>query len=235
MSASTAGLKCPVCGEWVSTDAPRFGPRGGSARDVVYQVLSEHLQTYHPDYLSWDRPYQLSGRVLFLAGFVLALYATYLMNPLFLLLAVLGPVTPGVPLLILYRRKFSEFKRHWTEEHPLGWTHLTSEAVPSVNRCRICGEVIPIKKGVGWDLRDHYQSNHPAYYQWELRRAPLVVVALFLAGVAALVLGLSLDNTLPAIFGVVGFLVFMAVAMLYGFMGQRRFRTLSGAKVQSVE
>jgi hypothetical protein len=166
----------------------------------------------------------LAGAVLSLASLSLILFGAYLKNYSFFFLGVLAPLTPGIPLLIIYKRKVSEFKTHWTEEHPLASTQLTPEAVPSLNRCRICGEVIPIKKGVGWDLRDHYQSAHPAYYQWEFRRAPLVVVTLFLAGVTSLILSLSLEQSPPTVFGVAGFLLFVALATVYGFRGERRFK-----------
>src|SRR6266581_2589025 len=39
MGTSTAGKKCPICGEWISTDAPRFASRrGSSASDVLQRV-----------------------------------------------------------------------------------------------------------------------------------------------------------------------------------------------------
>ncbi len=224
MSASTAGLKCPVCGKWVSTDASRFGGPGGPAKIVVGQELSVHLQTYHPDYLLWNRPYHLALGVLLLAGFSFSLCGVFLKSFAFFPLAILVTLTPGIPLLIIYRRKFAEFKSHWAEEHPLASIQLTPAAIPSVNRCRICGEVIPVKKGLGWDLKEHYQSAHPAYYRWEYRQAPLVIVPLMFTGLTILVLGLSLEQSLPTIFGVAGFLLLVAVAMVYAFRGERRFK-----------
>ena len=224
MSVSTAGLKCPVCGKWVSTDASRFGGPGAPASIIVGQELSVHLQTFHPDYLLWNRPYHLAWGVLFLAGFSLSLCGAFLKSFSFFPLAILVTLTPGIPLLIIYRRRFAEFKSHWAEEHPLASIQLTPAAIPSVNRCRICGEVIPVKKGLGWDLKEHYQSAHPAYYRWEYRRAPLVIVPLMFAGLTILVLGLSLEQSLPTIFGVAGFLLLVAAAMVYAFRGERRFK-----------
>lgn len=53
---------------------------------------------------------------------------------------------------------------------------------------------------------------------------PVVIVGLFFGGVTSLVLGLSLEQSLPALFGVAGFLLFVALAMVYGFRGERKFR-----------
>ena len=84
-----------------------------------------HLQTYHPDYLLWNRPYHLALGVLLLAGFSLSLCGVLLKSFSFFPLAILLTLTPGIPLLIIYRRKFAEFKSHWAEEHPLASIQLT--------------------------------------------------------------------------------------------------------------
>ncbi len=122
MGTSTAGKKCPICGEWISTDAPRFvSRRGSSASDVLQKEFLVHLRTYHPDYLRWSRSYQVVGIGMVISETVFVLGASSLSVPL-LLLAILMPPVLGIPLVIICRRKLSAFKTQWREEHPLGPT-----------------------------------------------------------------------------------------------------------------
>jgi hypothetical protein len=119
MGISTAGKKCPICGQWISTDAPRFASRRGSgARDVLQREYLGHLRTNHPDYLRWSRPYQLIGVGLVVSGMSVALIATALRSVLLLLLAILVTLVIGTPLFLIYRRKFKASKSHWKKEHP---------------------------------------------------------------------------------------------------------------------
>jgi len=119
---STAGKKCPICGQWISTDAPRFASRrGSSARDVLQKEFLAHLRTYHPDYLRWNRPYQIIGVGLATSEAAFVIAASSLSVPL-LVLAILVPPAIGIPLLVIYRRKLAAFKSHWRGEHPLAST-----------------------------------------------------------------------------------------------------------------
>ena len=64
MGTSTAGKKCPICDQLISTDAPRLSfaaGRGQTAEGVLEGEFLVHLRTYHPDYLRWSRPYQVIG------------------------------------------------------------------------------------------------------------------------------------------------------------------------------
>src|SRR2546425_1667650 len=115
---STAGKKCPICGRWISTDAPRFASRRGSgARDVLQREFLAHLRTYHPDYLQWSRPFQLFGVALIVSGLSLVLVASLTRIVVLLLLEVLVPLTFGTPLFVIYRRKFKSFNNHWNDKY----------------------------------------------------------------------------------------------------------------------
>jgi hypothetical protein len=119
--SSTAGKKCPICGKWITTDAPRISftaKRGQTARDSLERELQVHLKTYHPDYLRWSRPYQVIGVGLLISELVFVLLASSL-SGLFLLVAILVPMAIGVPLVVIYRRNFKAFKKRWSGEHPL--------------------------------------------------------------------------------------------------------------------
>ena len=118
--SSTAGKKCPICGKWITTDAPRVsftGGRGQTARDALQRELQVHLQTYHPDYLRWSRPYQIVGVGLVVSELVFVLMAPVLSVPL-LLVAILVPLLFLILLSMLYRRRLKAFKSHWSDEHP---------------------------------------------------------------------------------------------------------------------
>ena len=118
---STAGKKCPICGKWITTDAPRISftaGRGQTARDSLQRELQVHLQTYHPDYLRWSRPYQIVGVGLVVSELVFVLMAPVLSVPL-LLLAILVPLPLLILLSLLYRRKLKAFKSQWSDDHPL--------------------------------------------------------------------------------------------------------------------
>jgi len=122
MGISAAGKKCPICGQWISTDTPRFASRrGSSARDVLQKEFLIHLRTNHPDYLRWSRPYQVLGIGLIVLETVFVVVASSLSGP-FLLIAILLPVVLGIPLVVVYRREFKAFKNQWNDEHSLSPT-----------------------------------------------------------------------------------------------------------------
>jgi hypothetical protein len=119
--SSTAGKKCPICGKWITTDAPRISftaGRGQTAEGVLEREFLVHLRTYHPDYLRWSRPYQVIGVGLLISELVFVLLASSL-GGLFLLVAILVPVAIGIPLVVIYRRNFKAFRSQWSDEHPL--------------------------------------------------------------------------------------------------------------------
>jgi hypothetical protein len=120
--SSTAGKKCPICGKWITTDAPRISftaGRGQTARDSLQRELQVHLQTYHPDYLRWSRPYQIVGVGLVVSELVFVLMGPRFLSVPLLLLAILVPLTLLILLSLLYRRKLKAFKSQWSDEHPL--------------------------------------------------------------------------------------------------------------------
>ena len=89
MGTSTAGKKCPICGRWISTEAPRFASRRGlGARDVLQREFLAHLRTYRPDYLQWSRPFQLFGAAPIVSGLSLALVAALTRIVVLLLLGI---------------------------------------------------------------------------------------------------------------------------------------------------
>jgi hypothetical protein len=121
VGTSTEGKKCPICAQWISTDAPRLSftaGRGQTAEGVLEREFLVHLRTYHPDYLRWSRPYQVIGVGLVISELVFVIGASSL-SGLLLLLAILVPPAIGIPLVVIYRRKFKTFKNQWSDEHPL--------------------------------------------------------------------------------------------------------------------
>ena len=67
--------------------------------------MALHMRTYHQDYLSWSKPYQLAGAGAILFGLLAALFAAYMKNTEILILALVVPVTFGIPMLVIYRRR----------------------------------------------------------------------------------------------------------------------------------
>jgi hypothetical protein len=227
MARSTSALRCPICGAWVSTDAPRtsFGGSTELARDIVYEKLSVHLQTYHTDYLAWSRAYQGIGAGLVLF-FIVGVILWYALRDLLLLpLAVGVPLVIGVPLLFVYRRKFADLKERWIEEHPAGLSTIEPLAEPLLGRCPICGKSIPVEKGVSIDLRTHYKNDHPEYYRWQQKIKGIAFLGMII-GLAFVFLLAALGQQTLVLPGIVGILSVIILIAAYGAKRQKRFKSL---------
>lgn len=183
--------------------------------------MAVHMRTYHQDYLSWSRPYQLAGAGAILIGLLTALLASYLKNTQFLILGFVVPVTFGVPMLLIYRRRFADYKDAWRQEHPLGLATVQPATVPFY-RCPICRRNIQIEKGFRYDLRAHYVSDHPDYLQFE-KRMKILVIPIVIAWSAFLAVFAWLAPTL-ALLPIIGLLSAISVETFYASTGQRGFR-----------
>jgi hypothetical protein len=225
MARSTSGLKCPICGTWVSTDVPRttFGSSTEPAAQVVREKMLVHIRTYHPDYLAWSKPYEFVGIGLIVIGAAIGLTGFYLKNMLVLPFALVVPLAAGVPLLIIYRRKSAAFKHDWTLEHPLGLA--TVQPSPSLFKCEICGKEITVEKGIQFDRRDHYKSEHPDFWRYQQRTNGIIITVIVALTVVILVLILSRIGgaLLPlAILGIL--IVILSLAVFFAWTATRRFR-----------
>ncbi len=232
MAGSTSGLKCPVCGEWISTDVPRtpFG-RTETAASVVHEKLLVHLQTYHPDYLAWSKPYRIIAAVLFITVAAGLLTAAYLKSLVLLPFTFAIPSAIGIPLLVLYRRKFEAFKRSWTTEHPFGPSTMQTSPLSSMFKCEICGQEITVKKGIRIDRQDHYESAHPDFYRWQQRQMKVIVpITVGLVAFALLFIVIELAST-NILFPVLAALfVFLSLTVFYAWSGAKRYRKAWQAK-----
>jgi hypothetical protein len=224
LAQSTAGLKCPICGTWVSTDVPRttFGSSTEPAAYVVREKMLVHIRTYHPDYLAWSKPYELVGIGLIIIGAAIGLTGFYLKNMLVLPFAFVIPLGVGIPLLIIYRRKSTAFKQTWTQEHPFGLA--TVRPSPSLFRCEICGKEITIEKGIQYDRRAHYKSEHPDFWRYQQRTTGILVTVIIALTVVIFLLILSGVGgaILPLVVGIL--LVILSFAVFFAWTGTRRFR-----------
>jgi hypothetical protein len=190
---------------------------------VVREKMLVHVRTYHPDYLAWSKPYRTVALGLVAVGVSVALAGVFLKNLLLLPLALVIPLAVALPVLIVYRRKFAAFKETWTQEHPIGLA--TVQPSPSLFKCEICGKEIAVEKGIQYDMRDHYKSEHPDYYRWQQRDAAILV--LVAVAVAALIIvlpftGFSNSEVLLIVLGTL--IIILSLALFYVVTGIRRFR-----------
>ena len=223
--ASTSALQCRICGAWVSTDAPRtFGRSTDIAANVVAEKMAVHMHTYHQDYLDWNRPYFLGGLALILFGAVTTLLGAYFMNTLILFSGISATLILGIPTLLIYRRRFADYKESWNHEHPLGLASVRPGDPGPFYQCFICRKQIQIEKGLRYDRQAHYAAVHPDYLRL-LARERIASLPILIAGIiiiflfAELVPGLTL---LP----IIGTISVAAVLAFYASTRERRLRKL---------
>jgi len=124
----TPALKCPVCGEPVSTQKPPELPwQGRVPGTVLWQKYQVHLQNYHPDYFALNLKSFFAVAILFLVGVFTEAIVSPLGISIFQILPIAIPLMLGLPLLRWYRKRVANIRAKWTSgQEPVSVSPRTS-------------------------------------------------------------------------------------------------------------
>ena len=229
----TTALKCPVCGEPISTEKPPESPwHGRVPGTVLRQEYQVHLQNYHPDYFALNLKLFFAVAILVLVGVFTEAILLPLGISVFQVLPVAIPLLLGLPLLRWYRNRVANIRAKWTPgQEPVSVSPKDFWKTPmykwTMNKCHICGETVPLRKGLKEDLEEHRKNKHPEYYRWSRRAYWVLPPALVLLVIE--MVGLVFRERILSSAGLIGLVVLLVIIITLGIWGERKYGRLTHA------
>jgi len=229
----TTALKCPVCGEPVSTKKPpELSWQGRVPGTALWQEYQIHLQNYHPDYFALNLKLFFAVAILVLVGVFTEAIVSPLGISVFQVLPVAIPLLLGLPLLRSYRERAANIRAKWTPgQEPVSVSPKDFWKTPRykwpMNKCHICGETVPLRNGLKKDLEEHRKNKHPEYYRWSRRAYWVLPPALVLLVIE--MVGLVFRERILSSAGLIGLVVLLVIVITLGIWGERKYSRLTHA------
>ena len=229
----TTALKCPVCGEPVSTKKPpELSWQGRVPGTALWQEYQIHLQNYHPDYFALNLKLFFAVAIFVLAGVFTEAIVSPLGISVFQVLPVAIPLLLGLSILRWYRKRVANIRAKWTPgQEPMSVSPKDFWKTPrykwTMNKCHICGETVPLRNGLKEDLEEHRKNKHPEYYRWSRRAYWVLPPALVLLVIE--MVGLVFRERILSSAGLIGLVVLVVIVITLGIWGERKYSQLTHA------